>query len=135
MSGTTNVERAPRRYRQRMLVALVVYGVLLVASLVVLDTSAAEDAWWRAPVSLLPMIPALYGVYAVSNRFEEVDELARLILLRALAFAFGGAVVATFSYGLLQASADFPDLNWTWVWAVMGAMWIAGGLLARWQYR
>ena len=116
-------------------VLLGAYAILLVASIALLRLDAADGAIWRAPVALLPMIPALFGVATVVETVRQEDELEQRITLEALSFAFGGTFVVTFSYGLLQAGADFPQLNWVWVWAVMGVLWIAGGLVARHRYR
>ena len=122
-------------YRLRMLAALAGYAVLLVASILVLRLEAAEGAAWRAPVALLPMLPALFGLGVVVRTLRQLDELEQRILLETFSFAFGGTFVVTFSYGLLQGGADFPHLNWMWVWPVMAALWIVGGQLARRRYR
>ena len=111
------------------------YAILLVASIALLRLDAADGAIWRAPVALLPMIPALVGVATVAGTVSQEDELQQRITLEALSFAFGGTFVVTFSYGFLQAGADFPALSWMWVWPVMAVLWIAGGLVARRRYR
>jgi len=111
------------------------YGFVLVGSAGVLRLEASDGAIWRAPIALLPMLPALLGVATVVRRVRGEDELQQRITLEALSFAFGGTFVVTFSYGFLQVGADAPDLNWMLVWPVMGVLWIAGGIAARRRYR
>ena len=59
-----------------------------------------------------------------------MDELQQRLEVEALAFAFGGTALITFAYGFLQ-DAGFPDLNWFYVWPLMGGLWIVGGFIAR----
>ena len=127
--------RIQRLQRWRIGVLLGAYAILLVASIALLRLDAADGAIWRAPVALMPMIPALFGVATVVGTVKREDELQQRITLEALSFAFGGTFVVTFSYGLVQAGADAPDLSWMWVWPVMAVLWIAGGLAARRRYR
>jgi len=122
-------------YRWRMGALFAAYGFVLVGSAGVLRLEASDGAIWRAPIALLPMLPALLGVATVVRRVRGEDELQQRITLEALSFAFGGTFVVTFSYGFLQVGADAPDLNWMLVWPVMGVLWIAGGIAARRRYR
>ena len=62
--------------------------------------------------------------------FRGMDELEQRIGLEALAFAFGGTAIITFSYGLLD-EVGLPRISWWWVWPVMAVLWILGGWLAR----
>ena len=80
--------------------------------------------------------PAARSASASSaSRSGTSNELEQRILLETFSFAFGGTFVVTFSYGLMEGGADFPHLNWMWVWPVMAALWIVGGQLARRRYR
>ena len=90
----------------------------------------AENAAWSYPVTLLPMIPLAFVLVAWLRFFRRMDELQQRMQMEALAFAFGGTALITFSYGFLQ-SAGFPDLSWFFVWSLMTALWILGGLIAR----
>ena len=66
--------------------------------------------------------------------FRELDELQRRIQLEGLAFGFTATAVLTLSYGFLQ-NAGLPQVNWVWVWPVMGACWSLGLAIARRRYR
>ena len=121
-------DAAKRRYTRDFLIALVAYGVLLASSGFVVG--ANPDAGWRYAVAPLPMIPATFIAIAWVRYFRRMDELQQRIALEALAFAFGGTALITFTYGFLE-QAGLPSLSWWWVWPIMASLWIVGGWLAR----
>ena len=121
-------DAAKRRYTRDFLIALVAYGVLLASSGFVVGANA--DAGWRYAVAPLPMIPATFIAIAWVRYFRRMDELQQRIALEALAFAFGGTALITFTYGFLE-QAGLPSLSWWWVWPIMASLWIVGGWLAR----
>ena len=121
-------DTAKRTYNRDMLLGLLAYGGLLVPILFVID--ANPDAAWRYVLAPLPMIPAVYMVFAYVRYFRRADELQQRIALESLAFAFGGTFVVTFTYGFLDF-AGLPRISWWWVWSVMCTLWIIGGFLAR----
>lgn len=130
---TAMVTYSTRSYLREFAVAMVGYAVALTVSIVALQR-APEGAWWRYPVALLPMVPAAWIVVAVVRQLGRIDELQRRIQLEALAFAFGGAALLTFSYGFLE-NAGMPHLNWFFVWPVMATLWIVGLTWANRRYR
>jgi len=126
------MELARKQYRRRMTMALIVYAAILAPSIPLI--SAYPDAAWRYPLAIAPIMPFIYGIFAYVRYLRLVDELQRRIALEALAIAFGASAAITFGYGLLQL-AGLPDINWSFVWAVMGGCWILGGLYADRRYR
>ena len=116
------------QYRREFLLAMLAYAAVLVPTILFVDANA--DAAWRYPVALLPMIPLAFALFAWLRFFRRTDELQQRMQMEALAFAFGGAAMITFSYGFLQ-SAGFPDLNWFFVWPLMAGLWIIGGVIAK----
>ena len=123
---------AARRPSRRCLVrALLIWGAY--AALVgvcgwVVDVNPGAD--WRYAVAVLPMIPPLFVLRDWLREFRGSDELEQRIALESIAFAFGATALLTFTFGFLQL-AGLPDINWLFVWAVMGSCWIVGGRLAR----
>ena len=117
-----------RQYRNELLLAILAYAAVLVPTVVIVN--ANEDAAWRYPVALLPMIPLGFALVVWVRFFRRMDELQQRLEVEALAFAFGGTALITFAYGFLQ-DAGFPDLNWFYVWPLMGGLWIVGGFIAR----
>ena len=117
-----------RRCLVRALLIWGSYAGLVGISGWVVDANPGAD--WRYAVAVLPMIPVGFVLRDWLRMFRRSDELEQRIALESIAFAFGATALLTFTYGLLQL-AGLPDINWLFVWAVMGSCWIAGGGLAR----
>lgn len=128
------MDRSVKRYLAEFAIAMLSYGAVLIASIAVLNSAAAEGAPWRAPVALAPMLPAAAVLVTVVRQLGRIDELQRRIQFEALAFAFGGTALATFGYGFLEQGADYPHLNWFFVWPIMASLWIVGLWFARRRY-
>lgn len=85
-------------------------------------------------ICLLPVLPCLLTVMSVIRLITRLDELQRQIQLYALAFAFTGTALATFSYGFLE-NIGFPHLPIFMVWPVMATLWGVGVAVGVWRYR
>jgi hypothetical protein len=121
-----------RTYLKEFAAAMLAYFVVLPASIVVIQHH--PHVWWRFPVALAPVIPLLLLLRAIVRAFRRLDELQRRIQLDALAFAFAGSALLTFTYGLLE-NVGFPRLSYVYVWPVMGGLWGIGTFLAKRRYR
>jgi hypothetical protein len=86
------------------------------------------------PAALLPIVPAAFFPFILIERLRGCDELQRKIQLEAMAFAFAMAALLTLSFGFLQLFANFPAINWVWVWPLMGLLWIIGMVIGRRRY-
>jgi hypothetical protein len=86
------------------------------------------------PAALLPIVPAAFFPFMLLERMRACDELQRKIQFEAMAFAFAITALLTLSFGFLQVFANFPDVNWVWVWPLMAFMWLIGVLLGRRRY-
>jgi hypothetical protein len=126
------MNEAVKANTKQLTLGLVLYAIVLFVSIRAL--AGAPSVWWRIPVAVAPMLPALLVLRAVMRAFTSLDELQRRIQLEALAFGFAASAVLTFTYGFLQG-VGFPQVNWTLVWPVMGSMWVLGLLIARRKYR
>jgi hypothetical protein len=89
---------------------------------------------FRAPVALLPVIPAIFALVAYLRFLSRMDELGRRIQLEALAFSSGVTGFVTFTYGFLEENAGFSHLSYIWVFPLMIAMWGIGGAIASRRY-
>ena len=112
--------------------AMLAYAVILPLSLVALN--AQPYAPWRIPLALTPVVPAACALWAFVRFLRRMDELQQRIQLEALAVAFGGTALLTFSYGFLE-NVGFPHISWIWVLPLMVALWGLGGALASLRYR
>lgn len=120
------------RYYLELTITLVLYTVLLMASLAWLRTHPTSS--WRSVIALMPMLPALFMPVVVVRYLRRIDELQRQIQLEALGFAFAGTAVITFGYGFLEG-VGFPRASAFTVWPIMAVLWVIGGFLSRRRYR
>jgi hypothetical protein len=81
------------------LVALVVTQ----GSLVILDPDG-QDGPWNVVWSLLPLLPALWLVWAQLRGLKRADEYQRVMQLEALAIGFGAVIILALLGGLLDAA-------------------------------
>jgi hypothetical protein len=123
-----------RTYRVQFGWAMIAYGLVLLASVLILKSNPDPDAPWRIPVALAPIVPATFGLIAFVRYMGGMDELQRSIQLEAIAFGFGGTAVLTFGYGFLQG-VGFPTLNWTFIFPLMIGLWGIGVAVAGRKYR
>ena len=106
------------------------YVIVVIVSITLINISPST-AWWRVPLALLPVIPAIFGIIAYMRFVGRIDELQRRIQFEGLAFGFGVAGILTFSYGFLE-NVGFPHINLLWVFPFMIALWgIGTGIAAR----
>ena len=123
---------AARSYVKEFGGAMLAYAVILPLSIVALN--AQPHAPWRIPLALTPVVPTAFALWAFVRFLRRMDELQQRIQLEALAVAFGGTALLTFSYGFLE-NVGFPHLSWIWVLPLMVALWGLGGALASLRYR
>ncbi len=126
------LKAAERQYRREFFLAMAAYVVILIIALTLINLSP-HNAWWRVPLVLAPVIPAIFGVIAFMRFMSRMDELQRRIQFEALAFSFGVSGLTFFSYGFLEA-IGFPHISLLWVFPFMVAMWGIGGAIASQRY-
>ena len=118
-----------KRFRYGFIFATLAYvGLVHLADFVL---EANPDANWRYAIAVLPAVPVAISVVALVPYYNRLlDELQQRIQLEAIAFAFLGALVIAFGYGLLEL-AGLPGIGWKWAWVLMVALWLIGDWLAR----
>ena len=130
---SSNTSAALIRNMVPALVSFLAYAVTLVVSLRLLAYGIPNDTW-RVVISLAPMIPAIFLCLSIVGVIRKLDEMQRQLQLEALALAFAGTALITFSYGFLE-NVGFPKLSAFAVWPLMAALWLIGVLLGRLRYR
>ncbi len=126
------VKAAARQYLREFLSAMAAYVVVLIVALTLINLSP-NNAWWRIPLALTPVIPAIFGMIAYIRFISRMDELQRRIQFEALAFGFGVSGLIMFSYGFLE-SIGFPHISLLWVFPFMIAMWGIGTIITSRRY-
>jgi len=132
MIGECVDKAASRKYSTRMLLILAVYGGLIYLSVHWVEKEPA--VFWKYVIAVLPVFPILLIPVFVVQLLRSLDELQRKIQLESLGFAFAATALSSLTYGFLE-NAGLPNLNWVWVWPIMGTFWIIGSFVARWRYR
>lgn len=127
------VKTAAKRYNREFLLAMAAYVIVVLISVTLINISP-NGAWWRIPLALTPVIPAIFGMIAYIRFVGNIDELQRRIQFEGLAFGFGVAGILTFSYGFLE-NVGFPHISWLWVFPFMIAMWGIGVAIAARRYQ
>ncbi len=123
--------QSSRRYFAEFGGAMLGY-VILLPSAIILIRRLPE---WRLGLALLPAVPLALALMAVLRFLRRMDEFNRQLQLEAIGFAFGGGVLATMTYGLLESLAGLPRISWTWVPVVFMSLYGLGTAVARWRYR
>lgn len=124
---------ADRRYYKEFGGSIVAYLLAVSLSALLIKASPAT-AWWRIPLALIPVIPAIFAILALLRFFSRLDELQRRIQLEAFAFSSVGTGLLTLSYGFLER-VGFPVIDWSFTLPLLIVLWFIGLLLASWRYQ
>lgn len=122
-----------RRYVIELGSSLMLYAVLLFASLYLLRTGQVGGVG-RGAVCLLPMLAGAAVAWAILRQMRRLDELQLRVQMEALGFAFAGTALITFSYGFMENAGARP-LSMFWVWPLMATLWVIGLLVTHRRYR
>jgi hypothetical protein len=131
MNATMN--KASRDYVLQFGGAMVAYAVVLIASIVAIQSFRLAGAA-RALVGIAPVVPTIFALLSFVRFLGRMDELQRRIQLEALGFGFGATAILTFAYGFLEL-AGFPHISLIWILPLMVVLWGIGGAVASWRYR
>ena len=122
-----------RRYLLELASVIGAYAVVLLGSISWLK-AGIDSPWLRAGVAMSPMIPGACTIWVVMRQLGRIDELMRKIQFEALALAFAGTALVTFSYGFLEG-IGLPRLSMFMVWPLMAVLWVVGVCVGNWRYR
>ena len=112
---------------------LAAYIAVLIVSQQVLG-GTAHSSWTATFLALAPMVPALFICWVVVQSIRNLDEMQRKLQLEALAVAFAGTALITFSYGFLEGNG-LPSISMFAVWPLMSALWFAGVMVGLLRHR
>ena len=112
---------------------LAAYVAVLVVSLRLLSGGVASTAG-QLVLTLAPMIPAAAMCLVIIRTLTDIDEFQRKLQFDALAMAFAGTALLTFSYGFLE-NIGYPRLSMFAVWPLMAGLWGLGLVLGHLRHR
>lgn len=121
-----------KRYLREFLPAMVAYAVMVIASVWLLKHQVYPQL--KIVFALLPVIPALFAMWAAIRYFRGLDELQRRIQFEGLAFSFLATCVLALTWGFLQ-NAGLPHADVIWVAPVLVGLWGVGACVAKLRYQ
>ncbi|MDO8171120.1 hypothetical protein [Acetobacter tropicalis] len=124
--------KAKKRYLAEFSLCLGMYALTVFLVMSLFDHGAV-GASWQPVMALLPMVPGAGFCWVILRQFGRMDELQRRIQFEALAFAFAGTALLTFSYGFLE-TVGFAKISMFSVWGIMAVLWCVGMIVAKRRY-
>ncbi len=121
-----------KRYLREFLPAMVAYAVMVIASVWLLKHQVYPQL--KIVFALLPVIPALFAMWAAIRYFRGLDELQRRIQFEGLAFSFLATCGLALTWGFLQ-NAGLPHADVIWVAPVLVGLWGVGACVAKLRYQ
>ncbi|MET0161369.1 MAG: hypothetical protein ABW204_01830 [Microbacteriaceae bacterium] len=108
---TSAERRRSRRYTAEFLSGMALVVVLLLLPSEPLLARAPQGA--RVLWAVLPLVPLLWSAAAVVRHLRRVDELQRRMVVDALAWGFGAAMIAAIGAALIRsAGVAVGDVEW-----------------------
>ncbi len=130
---TTPAQTRKRAWGQ-FAAGMVLYTVLVVTTSLTVDRFSLARPYLIV-LALAPMIPAVWAMLGWVRVVRSFDELQRRIVGEGLFWSLGLTAALTFSYGFLEAYADFPHVSMFVVWPTICLTYFVGQALARRRYR
>jgi hypothetical protein len=114
-------KKVHKTYMRRFVVSMGLYVVLIIAVSTLVERLPATS--WNIVLAILPAIPLIYAMWAYGHYLSGIDEMQRLIHIKAITLAAGVVGIGSFTYGLLQSFADFPAVNLVLIFPILIAVW------------
>ncbi|MGA7859291.1 MAG: hypothetical protein WCA11_15250 [Terracidiphilus sp.] len=121
-----------KRYQKEFLPAMMVCAVMVIVSVWLVKHKVYPPL--RLLFAILPIIPALFAMWATIRYFRGLDELQRRIQFEGLAFSFVVTCLIALTWGLMQ-NADLPHLDIIWVAPMLVFLWGVGACVAKRRYQ
>ncbi len=123
-----------RRYRRASGLATLLYvGTVIGAATAIRNLDLPQ--WAIIALSLAPLAPALMALRAYLVFYRSMDEFQRRVQSEALIIATAFILLASFSYGFLEAWAGFPHLPLFWVVPAFCVAWGVATSFVRRRYK
>jgi hypothetical protein len=121
-----------KRYLREFMPAMMVYAVMVIVTVWLLKHQIYPQL--RFLFAVMPVIPALFAMWAAIRYFRGLDELQRRIQFEGLAFSFLATCVIALTWGLLQ-NAGLPHADVIWVAPGLVFLWGVGACIAKLRYQ
>jgi hypothetical protein len=121
-----------KRYLREFIPAMLAYSVMVIISVWLLKHQVYPSL--RIVFAVMPVVPALFAMWAAIRYFRGLDELQRRIQFEGLAFSFLATCVIALTWGLLQ-NAGLPHADVIWGAPVLIFLWGIGACVAKLRYQ
>lgn len=122
-----------KRYVLEFSGMLLAYAATLAGTKTLVDDGVVGGDW-VVPVALLPVLPCIGMAWVILRHLRQLDEFQKRLQFEAIAFAFTGTALVSFSYGFLEG-VGLPKLSMFYVWPLMSVLWIIGLTIACRRYK
>ena len=85
-------------------------------------------------VAVSPVIPALFGLYAVLTFYRAIDEFQKRVIAEAMLIASLLVGFGTFAWGFLEASLDLPAIPTIWIFPALIGTYGLMACVLKWRY-
>lgn len=126
------MDQAGKEYMKGLSVAMVVYALVLVVTIVLLQQPLAAPLSYL--VAVLPTLPIGYGMVVYRRFLGKMDEMQRQIQLVGLAFSVGFTGIIAMTWGFLEL-ADAPKLPTILIFPMLIGFWGIGTMIAQRRYQ
>jgi len=123
-NGVTLMTQAARQYTRRFTLAMVGYVITILITQSLLNNMEANSLPSYL-VSIIPVIPVGFGMFAFLSYLRTMDELQRRIQLDAVGFSVVLTTIITFTLGMLE-TAGLPSIGLVWVMPMLIGFWGIG---------
>jgi len=124
---------ASKQYTRRFIIGMIAYLVVLPISLVVLNQLPDVSSIIRLIIALLPVLPAIFMMWAMVQHVRALDELQQRIQLEAFSWSLGATGLVTFTLGFAE-NAGVSSIGLIWVLPMTIFFWQIGQMIARRRY-
>ncbi len=119
-----NQKQAMRRYMKEFMLAMSMYVLILIASVILLNNIEFSRAW-QIVISLAPALPVVFVILAILRLLRDSDELQQRVHLLSTTFSAVLTGFITFSYGFLE-NIGFPHFPTFWILPMLFMLWGLG---------
>ena len=122
-----------KRYFVQMGGSILGYMLVLFGSVYILRSGDHGPAA-RGILAISPVIPSLFGLYAVLTFYRAIDELQQRIMAEAMLAASLLVGFGTFAWGFLEGAMDLPAIPTIWIFPALIGTYGLMTLFMQWRY-
>ncbi len=124
--------QAAHQYTRRFTLAMAAYVFTILITQTMLNSMEANSLPSYL-VSVIPVLPVGFGMFAFLTYLRSMDELQRRIQLDAVGFSVVMTAIISFTLGMLE-TAGLPSIGLVWVLPMLIAFWGIGLYFAGKRY-